>query len=435
MAKPKIADEIQKQRALVTDETRPPEARLNSARKLLRDFGHTVVNVKMSKRIAKLFLSDQAQSAEVRKRAGSLLEFAIKETETEEEQSEADTIKAPAILGLDSSAEEVLEVRNKDARFEPVANKFIYFPRNDRGYLMQNFADLYDLLGFAKTEDLPESLFDDPYNQLTEAAGRFHRTINPKYLSQFVSWKRARFGDTFPPRDSIYFWLFVNEEECRRWNKLGTINCPEEQPVGTELRKRLLRSGDMKRSEIPFSWDLWWQILLKKPDEVYWMPADTPNQYLTEFTGIELKPVAAAPLPAVKAKPAELEPASIPQMAQPAPKIQRAIQLAPIGAPKEVCSFCFGVPPEAVPPHRCSDYQSLAQFKNDYVDLNSMNNREASRSRDTAVQAANALNAQDEKIKEKIVKMGFGHAIQGNRVLFDNVLISFTEWQKHHEGI
>jgi hypothetical protein len=270
---------------------------------------------------------------------------------------------------------------------------------------------------------------------LTEAAGRFHRTINPKYLSQFVSWKRAKFGDTFPSRDSIYFWLFVNEEECRRWNKLGTINCPEEQPVGTELRKRLLRSGDMKRSEIPFSWDLWWQILLKKPDEVYWMPADTPNQYLTEFTGIELKPVAAAPLPAVKAKPAELEPASIPQMAQPAPKIQRAIQLAPIGAPKEVCSFCFGVPPEAVPPHRCSDYQSLAQFKNDYVDLNSMNNREASRSRDTAVQAANALNAQDEKIKEKIVKMGFGHAIQGNRVLFDNVLISFTEWQKHHEGI
>ena len=39
MAKPKIAEEIQKQRALVTDETRPPEARLNSARKLFGTLG------------------------------------------------------------------------------------------------------------------------------------------------------------------------------------------------------------------------------------------------------------------------------------------------------------------------------------------------------------------------------------------------------------
>ena len=107
----------------------------------------------------------------------------------------------------------------------------------------------------------------------------------------------------------------------------------------------------------------------------------------------------------------------------------------PANAPEEVCSYCFGVPPEAVPPHRCSDYQRLAANKNEYVDLNSMNNREAPRSCAEAVQAANFLSARDERIQEKIIKAGYGHAIQGNRVMFDNVLISFAEWQKHHEGV
>jgi hypothetical protein len=290
---------------------------------------------------------------------------------------------------------------------------------------------LYDLLSIKNVEDMPATLFDgDPFNELTAAAGRFHRTINPKYLSQFVAWKR-KLGDTIPPRESIYFRMFCHEEEVQRWHKLGTLPRVDDLPAGAELRKRLLRSGEIKRSEISWYWDLWWAILLKNSTECFFIPCDTPTQYEREFPGIESKPALPEPPPTVKAQPKDdrsLEVTPVSPTIQPALVVQHA---RPAGAPKEVCSFCVGVPPEAVPPHRCSDYQGLAAHEDLFVDLNSMNNREAPRSRS----AVAPIVSQDEKIKEKIVRAGFGDAIEGNRVRFDNQLITFSEWQKQHQHV
>ena len=162
------------------------------------------------------------------------------------------------------------------------------------------------------------------------------------------------------------------------------------------------------------------------------MPCDTPRQYLDEFPNIESKPALPEPPPTVKAQPKDdrsLEVTPVSPTIQPAAPVVRLAR--PLGAPKEVCSFCIGVPPECVPPHRCSDYQALAAHKDLFVDLDSMSNRQAPRSR-----ASNApIVAQDEKIKEKIIKAGFGDAIEGNRVRFDNQLITFSEWQKQHQHV
>src|ERR1700691_5471062 len=194
---------IQRLPKAAKDEAKSPAARIASARQLLRDTDFSQRSVRVAKHLGKLFMNDETQTPDIRKKASNLFQFCMDQRETAEQKNDADTITpaAPVNLGLDADIDEVLAGRNKDVRSDPVAAKFIYFPRNDRNFLIQNFADLYDLLSVKTVQDLPESLFDgDPYNQLTEAAGRFHRTINPKWLSQYVAWKRAKFGDRIPPR-------------------------------------------------------------------------------------------------------------------------------------------------------------------------------------------------------------------------------------------
>jgi hypothetical protein len=417
---------IQRLTKAAKDETRTPAARIVSARQLLRDTDFSQRSVRVAKHLGKLFMNDETQTPDIRKKASNLFQFCMDQRETAEQKNDADTITpaAPVNLGLDADIDEVLAARNKDVRSDPVAAKFIYFPRNDRNFLIQNFADLYDLLSVKTVQDLPESLFDgDPYNQLTEAAGRFHRTINPKWLSQYVAWKRAKFGDTIPPRESTYFTRFANEEEVQRWHALGTLVRFSDEPAGAELRKRELQTGTVKRWETSFLWNFWWQILLKNSTECYFMPADTPIQYLTEFPGVESKPV---PQYSHVAKPQfdgerSLEVAAISPTIQPAAQVERVQLARPIGAPREICTFCNGLPEEVVPPHSCADYMTPA----------STVERAAVRTRRTVTPDT----SHDERIKEKIVKAGFKDAIEGNRVRFDNQLITFSEWQKQHQDL
>jgi hypothetical protein len=150
------------------------------------------------------------------------------------------------------------------------------------------------------------------------------------------------------------------------------------------------------------------------------MPADTPIQYLAEFPGIESKPV---PQYSPAAKPQlnserTAEVGTISPTIQPTAQVE-SVQLArPIGAPKEICTFCDGLPKEVVPPHDCRSYMAPVGT----VD------RAAARSRRTVTPNT----SQDEKIKQRIRKLGYGDAIQGSQVLFDNVLISFREWERQN---
>src|SRR5580704_10823162 len=359
--------EIQRLTAIADDSGQPPESRILAARKLLRDTEHSLRSVRVAKRTAKLFTRETA-THEIQKKAKSLLKYVADERESEQDKTEGGQPSIPENLNLETTLEEALPRRNKDARAVPMPSKFLYFPRGDRDYLIKNYADLCDIFGYTAAVEIDESFFEDEYNKLPEAGSRFHRSLNPLWLKNYAEWKESKFGvDTIPDRQSVYFWMFVHDEEVRRWNKLGTLLTPEEQPVGAELRKRLLRSGEIKRSEISFLWALWWAVALKKADKWYAIRADTPIMYLHEFPGIERRKVSdeisAAKVTATQRTPEKSFEITTTPMPVQQPR-QPAGFARPIGTPNEICSYCDGRPAEA-PPHDCLNYMipvSYAEF-------------------------------------------------------------------------
>ena len=69
--------EIQKMTAIANNEEQKPEVRINAARRLLRKTNFSSRSVRVGKRIAKLYFSNQDVSSQVRDKAASLLEFVL----------------------------------------------------------------------------------------------------------------------------------------------------------------------------------------------------------------------------------------------------------------------------------------------------------------------------------------------------------------------
>src|ERR1700678_2437847 len=128
---------IQRLTKAAKDEAKSPAARIASARQLLRDTDFSQRSVRVAKHLGKLFMNDETQTPDVRKKASNLFQFCLDERESDEQKGEADAVTpvAPVNLGLDASVEEALAIRNKNVRAE-IASKFIYFPRNDRNFLI-----------------------------------------------------------------------------------------------------------------------------------------------------------------------------------------------------------------------------------------------------------------------------------------------------------
>ena len=63
--------------AIANNEEQKPEVRINAARRLLRKTNFSSRSVRVGKRIAKLYFSNQDVSSQVREKAASLLEFVL----------------------------------------------------------------------------------------------------------------------------------------------------------------------------------------------------------------------------------------------------------------------------------------------------------------------------------------------------------------------
>jgi len=88
--------EIQRLTKIADDNSQTPEARINAARKLLRETNCSARSIRVAKRTAKHFIRDASQSPEVRKRAENLLEFVADKCKTED-SGEAEKVSLPAI--------------------------------------------------------------------------------------------------------------------------------------------------------------------------------------------------------------------------------------------------------------------------------------------------------------------------------------------------
>lgn len=418
------AKEIQRLTKAAKDAERSPASRILAARQLLRDTEFSSRSSRIAKSVAKLFMNDETQPPDVRKKASSLFQFCLDQRETDQDTKAAGI--DPAVLenpDLKMSISDALIQRNKDVRATPMPAKHIYFPRNDREYLIRNFAGLFAFFGYDTAASIDESFFDDPYNDLPDTGNRLQRCINPLFLKGYVEWKEAKFGETVPDRTSSYFLRFCTDQQVRRWNRLGSLYVPEETPVGPELRRRQLQAHEVERWETPYLWALWHAIMLKRTGKYFLFSADTPREFLVEFPGIEKKPIVQDETQQPVKTPQRKEPVreiSLARSEAVGPKTNGLELARPLGAPQEICSYCAGAPPESVPPHNCMNYLmpvTSAKF--------------------AAVQAPPVVAAdrsQNERIKKRICDMGYADAISadGKTVEFDCRQITFQQWEKEN---
>jgi hypothetical protein len=420
---------IQRLTKAAKDEAKSPAARIASARQLLRDTDFSQRSVRVAKHLGKLFMNDETQTPDVRKKASNLFQFCLDERETDQETKGAE-IDPTALENLDLNMciSDALIRRNKDVRATPMPAKYIYFPRNDREYLILNFAGLFAFFGYSTAASIDESFFDDPYNDLPDTGNRLQRSINPLFLKGYVEWKQAKFGDTIPDRTSSYFLRFCTNEQVRRWNKLGTLFVPAELAVGPELRRRQLQAHDVERWETPYLWALWHAIMLKRTGKYFLFSADTPREFMAEFPGIEKKPILQEEPQQPTNTPRRVESAraelpravSLVRSEAVVPKADPLALIRPAGAPKEICSYCAGAPPESVPPHSCLNY------------LVPVTSAEFAALQTPPVVAAD--NSQAERIKKRIREIGYGDAISadGKTVEFDCKQITFQQWENEN---
>jgi hypothetical protein len=288
MAKTDYQEKEQKCRSRASDDTLTPIVRMRSAKKLLKHTSYSSRAVPLAKRLANLYL--ESEDLLERKTAAKLLTSALtKESDDDGDDESGETpasIQLPeatleGLISKDVSFEERLVVLNKDVMSLPWPEKHVYFPAGDRGYLVKKFPAQFL---YEQAEDIPEAFFDDPYNELPAP---IQRAVNPLFISQYIAWKKQRFGDHRPDKKSTWFLRFCDDETVRVWSKLGTLVVPSEQVVGKELREREHASGFVSPREVPFAFVLWFELLIGEGEEFFMVPYDTPQEFLHEFDGIK----------------------------------------------------------------------------------------------------------------------------------------------------
>ena len=417
--------EVKKLREDAQDTTLAVELRLEKVKDLLKllPSGN---NITLAKRYCKQLASVVGVPDETKKKIAKELgkikggHYTRAEPDDRSDTEDAPVFNVVENLNLGSTLEEALAYRNKDVRANPPA-KFIYFPRDQRNYLTEHYADLYAPFGYKTTvAEIDESFFEDEYNNLPAAGSQFHRSLNPAWLKAYVEWKREKFGDTLPSRQSIYFYMFCNEEEVRRWAKLGTLSTPSEQPIGGELRKRLLRSGEIKRWELPFLWNIHWALLLNRTGKYWVREGDIPIQCLIEFLGIEKTQATGAETQDVRRK--VLPPSSASTQPERSVNVTVNAVVGPrYGLPEEVCGYCRGFPKSEVPSHDCMVHM-IPKDTADWLRVKPAASTQA------------VPDPEIERIKTRIRQQGYGDAIfsDGSGVEFDCRKISFQEWARQN---
>jgi hypothetical protein len=99
--------EIQKMTAIANNEEQKPEVRILAARRLLRYTTFSDRSVRVAKRVAKLYFTDEDVSSNVRAKAASLLEFVLNKPEDDGSPLEVLT-PAPIVA---SSAADAIKVK------------------------------------------------------------------------------------------------------------------------------------------------------------------------------------------------------------------------------------------------------------------------------------------------------------------------------------
>jgi hypothetical protein len=89
--------EIQKTTEFANDESKPPLRRILAARRLLRLCNHSVRAQAVGKRVSKLFMLDEEQPAEVKKKATSLFQFTCDQQENDEDVSDTGALEQPFV--------------------------------------------------------------------------------------------------------------------------------------------------------------------------------------------------------------------------------------------------------------------------------------------------------------------------------------------------
>src|ERR1700721_2906640 len=112
---------IQRLTKAAKDETRTPAARIVSARQLLWDTDFSQRSVRVAKHLGKLFMNDETQTPDIRKKASNLFQFCMDQRETDQETKGAE-IDPTALenLDLNMSISAALIGRNKNFREPPI---------------------------------------------------------------------------------------------------------------------------------------------------------------------------------------------------------------------------------------------------------------------------------------------------------------------------
>jgi hypothetical protein len=261
--------EIRRLTNLANDSDRSPEERIAAARKLLRETEHSARSVRLAKRIAKMFMNAEDQSADIRKRAASLFQFVCDQRQTVEDQepeiavdrSVVDKIKSSATAGPQTLAD-----LNAGWNAEPIPKKWIAYlePADLIPYGIPDDAE------FAwKTEyrgqickvtlsdgaiywvSFPEFVFGFATN----------RVLNPRYLEAYRTWKTKRFPRGLPDKSSPWFLRNINRTELNMNPELCNL-ISWEDPLGEELKERQLRNNEVEPWEDPFLQELYIEIMI-----------------------------------------------------------------------------------------------------------------------------------------------------------------------------
>ena len=239
--------EIQRLTQAANDPERSPAVRLLAARKLLRDTNFSARSTRVAKRVAKLFFADESQSAEIRKKAASLLEFAVSKKESDEDREAPDAVVpaapsasiAPLARGVQDTLIQYNAIKNRVQTPErlnigwdvlPVPKKFIayYEPADLPAFGLPAAPEFAwsPERALETVEWTDESgIYYVKYSPVkpVKDKGLYNLILNPRYVAAFKAWKSS-------PREPVdprikYPWENIFEYE-NHFSKTARCGCP-----------------------------------------------------------------------------------------------------------------------------------------------------------------------------------------------------------------
>ena len=202
--------EIQKLTQAANDPERTPAVRLLAARKLLRDTNSSERSIRVAKRVAKLYFVSETQTAEIRKKAASLLEFAVSKHESDEDREAPGEIASavpvePLVRGDTLSEYERIKNRVQTPERLNVGWDALPVPKKFIAYYEPADLPAYGLPAAPEFAWSPERALDtvewtdesgiyyvkySPVKPVKDR-GLYNVILNPRYVAAFKAWKSS----------------------------------------------------------------------------------------------------------------------------------------------------------------------------------------------------------------------------------------------------